>query len=320
MTSRWPRRFLVAALILLGLGVIGSTWFVHRLMTEVLTGRAFANAAQTEVGDPMSLGFRGNPQRALGLSYEDVTVDTPLGPAPAWLIPGAADAPFAAIHIHGIGGAREDGYPFLPALIEAGIPTLMITYRGDDAAPAAPDGLHSFGLTEWQDLEAAVALMQARGDRRVVLVAASMGGAIVGQFLHRSALAGDVAGVVLDAPALDFPMVIGHITARLGLPLRQIGVPLALRLFTLTHGTDLTEARVIPALADFPGPILLFHGSADRIVPNDISFALLEARQGQTTFLHTRGDHLQSHRDAPARFNALLADFLAALKREAPLR
>lgn len=312
--SPWPRRIILAVTFLAGLAVLFSTWFTHRLMVEVLSGDAFA-APEAGITDPLTLGYRGTPEQAFGLQFEEISIDTPLGTAPAWWVPGTSGSKTAAIFVHGIGGAREDGYPYLRDLHAAGLPVLLMTYRNDADAPASPEGLRLFGLTEWQDLQAAVTAVQARGIDRIVLVGASMGGGIIGQFLGHSTLADRVSAVILDAPALDFPMVLRHITDRLGLPLRSLGVPLAIPAFALTHGEYLGHAQVIPVLAAFRGPVLLFHGSADRIVPAGISFALLEARQGGTTFLHTRGDHLQSHRTEPERFSALLRDFLAALPR-----
>ena len=160
------------------------------------------------------MGYRGDPEQAFGLPFQSVSVDTPGGPAPAWLIPPAANAApdgSAAIFVHGIGGAREDGYPYLRALHEAGLPVLLITYRNDPEAPRAPDGLRLFGLTEWEDLDAAALWLQARGARKIVLVGASMGGGIVGQFLaplgrHRE------QG---PRPALDIDPAVGARCARL---------------------------------------------------------------------------------------------------------
>ncbi|MEH7828059.1 alpha/beta hydrolase [Gemmobacter denitrificans] len=325
MTARspWPLRLLVGALVLAGLSVLGSTWFAHRLMVSVLTATAFASAEGPAPGnapsDPLAIGYRGTPEQAFGLAFEEVSVATPLGPAPAWLVPAkpgpVGESGRAAIYLHGIGGAREDGYPYLPALHEAGLPVLMMTYRHDAGAPPAPGGLRQMGLTEWEDLEAAVALMQARGHDRIVLVGASMGGGIVGQFLARSPRATAVEALVLDAPALDFPMVMRHVTDRLGLPLRSIGVRLAVPAFAISHGVNMAEARSIAAVAAFDGPVLLIHGAADRVVPDRISLAVLAARQGQTTVLRTSADHLQSHRTAPEKFDRVLRDFLASLPR-----
>ncbi|SEN65160.1 hypothetical protein SAMN04488103_106163 [Gemmobacter aquatilis] len=314
MRGVWPRRLLSGLVVLALLAVLGSTWFAHRLLVEVLSGRAFATAPEG-ITDPLTLGYRGDPMQAFGLPFETLMVETPLGPAPAWYVPGTPGATRAAVVVHGIGGAREDGYLYLPELHAAGLPVLLISYRNDAGAPAAPDGLRAFGLTEWADLEAAVALLETRGIDQVVLVAASMGGGIAGQFLARSDYADLVEALVLDAPALDAPAVLRHVTDLLGLPLRSLGAPLAVPAFGLTHGVNLAQARVTEVLAQFEGPILLFHGTRDRIVPPATSLALLEARQGQTTVLLTPGDHLQSRATAPERFTTLLSGFLSALPR-----
>lgn len=315
MSVVWTRRLISAAVALGLLAVLGSTWFTHRLMVEVLTGRAFAGLAQPAETDPLQIGYRGDPGRAFGLPFQTVQIDTPLGPAPAWFIPGDPGARRLAIFVHGIGGAREDGYAFLPDLRAAGLPVLLISYRNDAGAPADPDGLRSFGLTEWEDLQAAYDWAADHGHDSVLLVAASMGGGIAGQFLARSDRAGMTAGVVLDAPALDFPATLRHITARLGLPLGGLGAVLAVPAFGLTHGLNMGQARVTEVLARFPGPVLVFHGEADRIVPAATSEALLQARTGNTVLVLTPGDHLQSRATAPARFSAAMAELIAALPR-----
>ncbi|WP_151717326.1 alpha/beta hydrolase [Gemmobacter serpentinus] len=315
---RWPRRLIVGFTLLAGLAILFSTWFSHRLMTGVLTGAALSQHMAPPT-DPTQLGYRGDPQAAFGYAYQTLAVETPLGPAPAWLVPGAAeatrpDAKLGAIFVHGIGGAREDGYLYLPALHRSGIPVLLISYRQDPDAPMAPEGMHLFGLTEWQDLDAAVEMLRAQGMERVVLVGASMGGAIIGQFLARSDQAPHVVGVILDAPALNFPAVLRHITDRLGLPLRSLGARLAIPAFTLTHGENLGQAVALPAIAAFDGPVLVFQGRADRLVPVTIVQDLLATRQGGTTVLLTPGDHLQSATQDPARVANLIASMIDDLK------
>lgn len=313
--SRWPRRLIIGATLLAGLGVLFSTWFSHRLMTGTLTGQAFAHAAEPRPTDPLLPGYRGDPLAAFGYSFETLQIETPLGLAPAWLVPGQPEARLGAIVIHGIGGAREDGYAYLPALHRAGIPVLLITYRQDAGAPRAPEGLHMFGLTEWEDLEAAVLALRRLGVDRIVLVGASTGGAIAGQFLARSNQAPHVAGVILDAPALDFPAVLRHVTDRLGLPLRSLGARLAIPAFALTHGENMGRALALPAIAAFDGPVLVFQGREDRLTPLSQVQDLLAARKGGTTVLLTAGDHLQSARAEPDRMAALIADMISGLAR-----
>ena len=109
-----------------------------------------------------------------------------------------------AIVVHGINSTPETGLRIVPALHRAGLPTLLITYREDLGAPPSPDGFHHMGQTEWRDLGAAARYALAHGARRLILVGYSMGGAIVSQFMERSPLAPRVAGLVLDAPALDW--------------------------------------------------------------------------------------------------------------------
>ena len=126
-----------------------------------------------------------------------------LGPMPAWLVPAALKhlgdrRPRHQRHSAG----RACGWS--PTLHRAGLPTLLITYREDLGAPPSPDGFHHMGLTEWRDLAAAARYALAHGAQRLVLVGYSMGGAIVAQFMERSPLAPRVAGLVLDAPALDW--------------------------------------------------------------------------------------------------------------------
>lgn len=291
-------------------------WLLAGATLRILTVGHLAGAlAEAErPGDPLELGFRGDPGQALGLPFEALDIPTPLGPAPAWLV-GAegATGPLGAIYVHGIGGAREDGYRHLTLLHEAGIPTLLISYRNDAGAAAAPEGIHAFGLTEWPDLEAAAQVMLDQGHDRLLAVADSMGGAVLGQFLARSPLAGRVAAVALDAPAVDFRGVLAHLARQRGLPLSWT-ISGAAEIFLAWRGPlDLGPARVADTFAAFPGPLFVAHGSADRIVPVAGSTALAARRTAPTVTLFTAGDHLRAWHTDPAAYRAAFAEFLALL-------
>lgn len=134
--ARWTVRA-VLGLALLAVGYLAvAGWMLARgadRLLEVGTIGALV-APDAPVADPFALGFRGDPEAALGLAFETVTVDTPLGPAPAWLVPGARDAAdnaaegagLAAVYVHGVAGAREDGFRHLSVLHEAGLTVLLI--------------------------------------------------------------------------------------------------------------------------------------------------------------------------------------------------
>lgn len=304
---------LVAGLLAAGYVAVAG-WILHRGAVALLMVGNIAGlvAPASPVADPMVLGFRGDPQAALGLDFETVTVTTPLGPAPAWYVPGAR-TDIAAIYVHGVAGAREDGYRHLAMLADAGIATLLIGYRNDPDAPAAPGGRYAMGTTEWADLEAAVAEMTARGHDRLLLVGESMGGAIVGQFLMRSPLAGHAVAIALDAPALDFHAVLAHLAAARHLPAPGVVAWAALRLLDARGPDRLREAVATDAVAGFQGPLFLAHGAGDRIVPVAISERLLARRDLATHHLRTGADHLQSWHADPAAYRAAFTGFLAAL-------
>lgn len=304
------------ACLIIGYITIGG-WVVYRGIDTVTTVGAMAAQAPPPTSPPTSaydLAYVGDPGVALGLAFSAVAVPTDLGPAPAWLVPSPhAPADMAAIYVHGIAGRRENGYRALHALHAAGLPTLLITYRNDEGAPRSPDGRYHLGLTEWRDLDAAVSFMRARGIRRILLVGESMGGGIVGQFLIHSDQIDAIAGIILEAPALDAPAVVNRIARTIGFPVTKPLAPVALGLLSMRGGPDLAPARSIDAVARFPRPLMLIHGTGDRIVPVGISDALLRARFGATTYLQTHADHLLSWQEEPARYDAELRAFAGRL-------
>jgi pimeloyl-ACP methyl ester carboxylesterase len=289
-------------------------WLLHRGAVALLTVGSIAGLVQPAqpIAEPLTLGYRGDPRKGLGLDFETLALATPLGPAPAWYVPGARDD-LAAIYVHGVAGAREDGYRHLSVLAEAGVPTLLIGYRNDPDAPAAAGGRYAMGTTEWADLDAAVAAMVARGHDRLMLVGESMGGAIVGQFLRRSARTGHVAALALDSPALDFQAVLAHLARARGLPAPGAVARVALWMLDAGGPDPLREAEAIDAVAGFGGPLFLAHGSGDRIVPVAISERLLALRGMPTHHLRTGADHLQSWHADPVAYRAAFAAFLESL-------
>jgi uncharacterized protein len=207
--------------------------------------------------------WAGDPTAALGIPSTTVPVEGEPGPMPAWFVPGRERT--WAIVVHGINATPQTGLRVVPALHRAGLPALLITYREDLGAPPGPDGLHHMGLTEWRDLGAAARYALAHGARRLVLVGYSMGGAIVTQFMQRSPLAPRVAGLVLDAPVLDWQEVLSFNATRMGLPAflsKPVEWAIGARI-----DADWDSLDAIAHPEDFQLPILLFHGIEDEVVP-----------------------------------------------------
>ena len=260
--------------------------------------------------------FAGDPRQALGLPSRQVAVPDELGPMPAWLVPaarrpGAVAQPATwAIFVHGINGSRENGLRLVPALHRAGLPTLLISYREDQGAPASPDGFHHMGQTEWLDLQAAVRYALAHGARRLVLAGASMGGAIVAQFMEKSALAGRVAGLVLDAPVLDWRATLEFNATEMGLP-GFTAMPVEWAVGTrIDADWNSLDASAHPAA--FQLPILLFHGTDDKVVPIATSDAFAAELPGRVTYYRVpRAGHVQSWNVDPGLYERRLTSFLA---------
>ncbi len=251
--------------------------------------------------------YAGNPRQTLGLPFTNVLVPDELGPMPAWLIPGRTHT--WAIIVHGINGDQQAGLRIAPTLHRDGLPAMLITYREDLGAPPSPDGLHHIGLTEWRDLQAAARYALSHGARRLVLIGYSMGGAIVAQFMERSPLAHRVGGLVLDAPALDWKSILEFNAEQMGLP----G-------FLATPVEWAIDARIDPDWGsldaldhpeDFHLPILLFHGTEDKLVPISSSDAFAaELPHWVTYYRVAKAGHTESWNVDPSLYERRLTAFL----------
>ncbi len=89
--------------------------------------------------------------------------------------------------------------------------SLLISYRNDGLAPAAPDGRYGLGSTEWRDVEAAIGYALDQGAQEIVLFGWSMGGAISLQTADLSKHRHLIRALVLDAPpVINWVNVMAH--------------------------------------------------------------------------------------------------------------
>jgi pimeloyl-ACP methyl ester carboxylesterase len=251
--------------------------------------------------------FSGDPTQALGLPSSTVPIPGELGPMPAWLVPGG-DRTWAIV-VHGINSTPQTGLRITPTLHRAGLPTLLITYREDLGAPPSPDGFHHMGLTEWRDLGAAARYALAHGARHLILIGYSMGGAIVTQFMERSPLAPRVAGLVLDAPALDWREILSFNATEMGFP-SFAALPVEWAIGARIDA-DWESLDALDHPDDFQLPILLFHGTEDDVVPistSDEFAAMLPHRV--TYFRAPKAGHTEAWNVDPALYEGRVSAFL----------
>jgi len=255
-----------------------------------------------------SFAYPSDPQAALGIAFQDVRYNSPLGEMPAWFIEGTRDT--WVIFVHGKGANRREALRMLPAVHNLGFPSLVVTYRNDVEAPASVDGFYRYGETEWEDLEAAVYYAVNHGAEKLVLVGYSMGGAIVTSFLYKSSAAARVQAVILDSPMLDFGATVDH-GARgrklLG-PISAAGKQLA----ALRFDVDWDKLNYLKRSDELGVPVLLFHGDQDDRVPVGTSDALAAARPDIVTYVRTSGvDHVRTWNADPAAYELAVREFLA---------
>ncbi|AYF99610.1 alpha/beta fold hydrolase [Protaetiibacter intestinalis] len=230
--------------------------------------------------------------RDLGLPYENVTVPTPLGPAPAWFLPAEdGESDRWVIQVHGRAVRRSETLRAVAPFRDAGFHSLLVSYRNDGEAPRSSDHRYALGDREWVDVDAAMAYAIARGAREIVLMGWSMGGATVLQALTRSPRAALVTGVVLDSPVVDWIATLDFQGRMRRLPrvVRRC-VYLLIRsrwgriVTGLAEPLDLARLDFVTRAAELDRPILLLHSIDDGFVPATASTALALARPDIVTF------------------------------------
>lgn len=223
--------------------------------------------------------------RDLDVPFRNLQIATPLGDAPAWLIPAASATTRWAIHVHGRAVRRSETLRSVPVFRQAGFTSLVISYRNDGEAPRSPDFRYALGDREWLDVEAAMRYALAHGAEEIVLVGWSMGGATVLQALTRSAYRESVAGVVLESPVVDWIAALDFQVKLRRLPvLVRTGVILLFksrwgRMFTgLAEPLDIDRLDFVTRARELQRPILILHSDDDGFVPSTASRALAVAR------------------------------------------
>ncbi len=248
-------------------------------------------------------------------SAERVTYESPLGAMDAWQVPGTGDT--WVILVHGKGATTRETLRMMD-IIEP-TPMLSISYRNDEGQPEDPSGYYRYGVTEWEDLEAAVAWARGQGANEVVLAGFSTGAAVILSFMYQSELADTVTGIMFDAPNIDFGRTVDFGASQRSLPLVGLGVPQSLTtvakfIGALRFGVDWSELDYIDDIDDIDVPMLVFHGTEDTTVPPDVSERLAEERSSLVT-LHLLEDaeHVQSWNVDSARYEAAVRRFLGGL-------
>lgn len=217
---------------------------------------------------------------------ERVSLESPAGPVRAWFVPAseARATGTGALVFHGNAELAVDLVPAFGELADLGVSTLFVEYPGFGGEPGRPTESSIMDLAE-----AAWDALAARDDvdeERIFAFGRSLGTGPAAGLTRRRRL----RALVLWSPFVS----IGH------LALRKYGLPPFLAL-------DRFDNR--SALGDYGGPVLLFHGRSDRVIPFSNSQALARVHRDARLVEWSCG-----HNDCPPAWAELwgpLADFLA---------
>lgn len=258
-------------------------------VTRQLLGVDFGSLESARAGRFSGWFYLGPGE--LGVPWEDVEVETELGPAPAWLVPSETPGDRWVIQVHGRAVRRQEALRAVSVFRSEGYSSLLISYRNDGDAPESPDHRYALGDTEWRDVEAAIAFALDRGARRIVLMGWSMGGATVLQCATRSRLAEHVTGLVLDSPVVDWVTALTYQAQ-----LNRLPPVIRKSVLTLLSSTwagvitgqdapvDLGRLDLVSRAAELTVPVLILHSDDDGFVPSTASAALALARPDIVTY------------------------------------
>lgn len=206
---------------------------------------------------------------------------------------------------HGHRGNKADLLGIGTGLHRVGHSVLLFDFRGNGESG---DGPQSLAHHEQRDLRAAVAwVRRRRPDARIAVVALSMGASTA---ILTAVDEPAIEALVLDSPFATMSDVIAAHYRRYRLPSEPL-LPVADLVNRLRYGYTFAQVRpldMIGALA--PRPILLLHGTEDRVIPHDHAVQLAEAAgPGTVELVSFEGaDHCGGYwADRPAYINRVAA-------------
>ena len=257
----------------------------------------------------------GSPIVAPGgdITVEETTYRSAIGEFDAFFLPASGTT--WVIHVHGKGVGPEEAEHLFAPIQEAGYPQLWITYRNDDGQPADPSGFYQYGVTEWEDVAAALDYAVDNGAEAVVFSGLSTGSSHVLSFFYRNTL-DVVKGMMFDSPNINWGDTVDFNAAQREMPVIPMNVPptitsVAKFMTSLRIGVNWKSLDYIEdAGANLRAPILIHHGTNDESVPVRQSIALAEEAPELVRLIRTGADHMGSYDEDPQKYMDEVLSFL----------
>ncbi len=247
-----------------------------------------------------------------GVDYETVTIPSSRHEheIQAWWFP-RPESDRLIIYCSGYRGTKSELLGIATFLWREGFNALLFDYNGHGSGRGAPVTL---GYREMHDFIDALDYAKRRlPNARIGVFGASMGAslAILGAAQHPEILA-----VVADSPFASHTEVVSYNVQRVvrlpGRPFARIADEFLYRMAGY-RGSDVEPIRAVAAIA--PRPLLMFHGTADSIIPVEQGIRVFKAAgEPKELVLGEGADHCGTYfLDRPAYSQRVLAFFRNAL-------
>lgn len=256
----------------------------------------------------------------LGFPVQHVLILSEVGDLPAWRIAQeTSDEHVWAIHVHGRSAKREETLRGVIPLARVGVTNLVMNYRNDDGAPAAPDGKYGLGVAEARDVESAIEYAVRSGAQSIILFGWSMGGTAVLLAAEQSRYREQLLGLILESPGIDWSRILEHQAQRSRLPgvVARIGSYIMSKWPTLAGLSSPINVRSLTAerfAAFLRLPTLLHVSSADTFVPGSPAIRFATLRPDLVTINHVDiGEHVKIWNVDPDTWEATTEAFVQKL-------
>ena len=225
-----------------------------------------------------------------GLKFEDVNFTSSDGTAlTGWFIPATKKAIGTVIHFHGRAGNMTADLPFVDWLPSEGFNVFTFDYRGYGRSAGTPQRRGVFN-----DSVAAIAYIQTRSDvdpNALLVFGQSLGGAIALAVLGESRYKRQFNGVKAVAIESTFYSYRSIVREKIGeSPTRWLAkwsVPI------LVIDNRRSPAAVVKNIS--PTPLLLIHGTSDRVFPYYYAEDLFKkAREPKQLWTVKGGGHVEA--------------------------
>ena len=254
------------------------------------------------------------PESVSGIGYKDIFYESNVGSFPAYLTSNGENG--IVIFVHGFRGnyAREV-FSLMRAkdLAKLGYRSMVIAYRNDRGLPKDPSGIYQYGVTEWEDIDAAVD--EARKyNENIVLFGISGGGGPVSSWIENSNDLSKVSGIIYEAPVISFWESV-EVNGAARFPWLPEALFSYFKIVTeLRYDVDFDSMDFREAVIKSSIPTLLFHGDDDEWVPVEMSDLIAESRDTNFTYIRYENvGHVTSWNADPDNYVYQLSQFLGGL-------